>query len=540
MKNFQNSYKQLNENQKKAVDTINGPVLVIAGPGTGKTQVLALRIVNLILSEKVKPEKILALTFSESAVNSMKNRIREFIGSISYDIDIKTFHSFCNDIILEYPEKFKFTDNLIQIDELKKNKIIKHLIRKNRLEKLKPFGDTYHYKNDILRRISELKKEGINPKLLAQFLEKWDLELKDKLEENINPRTNKPKVKFQNKLNEVIKNKDLLLIYKNYLDYLRDKGFYDFDDMILWVLEALKTDQEIKDVYQEKYDFILSDEFQDTNSSQNELIEILLEDKESPNLFVVGDEDQSIYRFQGANLSNILFLEKKYPSLKVIPINVNYRSNQYIVNNANHLIKNNTERITNFIKNINKEIKSHKEVKESLSSQARQRRAEEEKIRLYKFSDSDIEKFFLQAKIKELHERGVGFNDIAIIVRTNQEVEEIAEYLIKSDIPVEMISQRSILNKQSLKDFIYLLKTVNNLNNNQNLHHLLSSDFLSLDPKDFLLFTTSCFEKKEKLINFYLNQFDEIKGKLNEPEKIQELFEKLITFKKESLNLPEV
>ncbi|MBD3244652.1 MAG: AAA family ATPase [Candidatus Moranbacteria bacterium] len=535
MINFQKELKKLNPGQKEAVETTEGQVMVIAGPGTGKTHVLSMRIVNILKKNKAKGEEILALTFSESAATEMKNRLIKYLGIKAYDVNVNTFHGFCNDLILENIEKFKLKKELTALDELKRTKIIKSIILKNNFEILKPFGDPFHYKGDIIKKIAELKKEGISYKKYQDIVEQYKNRLLSTREENINSRTQKPKQDWQKDWKNYQKNKDLLKIYKLYQKKCQKFGYYDFEDMIIWVLEKLDTDKDFRDSLVGKFKYILSDEYQDTNSSQNRLIEILSSGSKNPNIFVVGDDEQAIYRFQGANLANILFFEKKFPNLKIIPININYRSNSLIVNLAESLIKKNLQSI---------EKSSSKKIQKKPASFNKDN-FPKDPIKFYEFGDYEIEHFFIAQKIKQLNQKGIKNTDIAVICRTNQQVEEVSGFLIKSGIDVEIISNQSILKKPIIIEFMNFLKFIQKPKSDHLGFFVMSLEVFEIKNKDFFTFVYLCGQKQIHYLDYYFelinksqNRKKSIQSNFKDFSKIKKFFQNILKWHKKSASTP--
>ncbi|MFZ2202267.1 MAG: UvrD-helicase domain-containing protein, partial [Microgenomates group bacterium] len=258
---LQKAYSSLNENQKKAVDTLDGPVMVMAGPGTGKTQVLTVRIANILAKTDTDPSAVLALTFTESATKEMRARLIDLIGQDGYYVKVTTFHSFCNDIIVENPERFSRPAGMAAATDLEKIEIITRILEDGTFLLLKPLNNPTLYLRDIISSLSDLKREGITVNKFAQLVRSLgqDFEAeKDSL----------GKTAFAEKEKLVSKNVDLLAIYKKYQAELIRLGRFDYEDMINWVVEAFESDSEFLLAYQEKFQYFLVDEYQDTNSAQ--------------------------------------------------------------------------------------------------------------------------------------------------------------------------------------------------------------------------------------------------------------------------------
>src|SRR3989339_634470 len=330
---FNKLYEKLNPEQKMGVDEIEGPIMVIAGPGTGKTHLLTMRIANILDKTDTAPESILALTFTESAVASVRKNLSEIIGTLAYRVNITTFHGFANNIIKEYPDDFPEIIGSTNISDVDQIKIIREIIDNSNLVKLKPFGSRYFYVPSIIHAISDLKQQGFLPEDFAKIIEKENNEF-----ENINDlyyekgiNKGKMKGKYITLLKNIERNKELAIVYKEYRQALRKSNFYDYSDMIVEVKIALEKNNDLLLIMQEKYQYILVDEHQDTNSAQNKILELLASYYKNPNLFIVGDEKQAIFRFQGASLENFLYFKNLYKNAKLITLSENYRSTQGIL-----------------------------------------------------------------------------------------------------------------------------------------------------------------------------------------------------------------
>ncbi|KKT91356.1 MAG: UvrD/REP helicase [Candidatus Jorgensenbacteria bacterium GW2011_GWA2_45_13] len=246
-KTFEAYYKQLNAAQKQAVDAVEGPVMVIAGPGTGKTQILTLRIANILRTTDTEPENILALTFTESGVASMRRRLVEIIGSPAYSVVINTFHGFCNDVIKGYPEEFPHIISAEHITEVDQIKLLEEIILKLPLKELKPFGDTFYYLRAVLSNVNELKREGVDPErfvFLVKEEKKAFLAISDLYHEK-GQHVGKMKGEYQKLERRIAKNEELAKVYATYQEELARAKFYDYSDMIMEVLGALSRNKNL-------------------------------------------------------------------------------------------------------------------------------------------------------------------------------------------------------------------------------------------------------------------------------------------------------
>lgn len=505
---FEQVYNSLNTNQKLAVDSIEGPVLVVAGPGTGKTQILSARIANILQRADLNPENILCITFTEAGAKEMRERIKRIIGRDAHKITITTFHGFCNEVIQNNPESFSYFREQKQLDPLSQFKSLKlvidcvseEYINQNRnLPNLIPFHDKYSKVSDISRAIQTLKKEDYSTNDFMQFAS----ENFEEIEKNpkINKRTNKPTGDYLKDLKKAQVMIELSEIYSKYQTHLSENGFYDFDDMIMNVIQAFECEDGLLAKYQERYLYIHVDEFQDTNGAQSRVVDLLASFDENPNLFVVGDDDQAIYRFQGASLDNIMGFRNKYPSAQIIPIIQNYRSTQNVLNSAMNLIDKNESRLTKLIENLSKELVSN--TKDSHS------------IIIIENSIEEEENLWIANKIQELNKEGVNFNNIAIIYRKNAHAENINNVLNKFNIPTKIDVTQNLFEFNSVKQFVLLLKTISQFDKNRdsNLYGLLMFDFWNIPPvevyklnfqarKNKISFEEQCLKMLEENISF--------------------------------------
>lgn len=434
LQNFNEAFNNLNAKQKEAVNTIDGPVMVIAGPGTGKTQILSARVGKILLETDTLPENILCLTYTDAGTIAMRKRLNEkFIGSEAFKVNICTFHSFCNDIIQDNLGLFQKT-SLDPISELEKTELLKELIdafpKNHPLKRYR--GDVYFEINNLQWLFATMKKEGWKPDFLYgkinEYLESLPLrdeyfakratkEFKkgdvrtDKIEEQ--------KLKMQ-KLQAAIGE------FENYERLMKSKNRYDFDDMINWVIEAFEQNKNLLLEYQEKYLYIMVDEFQDTSGTQNRIIELLINYWHTPNIFVVGDDDQSIYRFQGANVENMLqFANTFKDDLHKVVLENNYRSVQPILDVSKILIQNNQDRLVNKIEGLTKELIS--------SNTKINQLAIEPVLNVYETQKQEM--IGITLAVETLLQQGTEPGKIAVLYRENKYGETLTEFFKLKNIP---------------------------------------------------------------------------------------------------------
>lgn len=391
----------LNDKQLEAVEHKDGPCLVLAGAGSGKTKVLTQRIINLIDSG-VSPYNILAITFTNKAAKEMRNRVENELGSITDSIFIGTFHSFGLRILRENYIDIGYTSNITILDTDDAKAIVKRILKENGYDPAK-----YEIRT-IINKISSAKNDGISPDEYTKL--------------------------FLNDLDIVIG-----LVYKEYTKLLKDNNSVDFDDLLLKPVELLKKNKIILEKYQERFKYILVDEYQDTNSIQYELCKLLA--SKYKNIFVVGDANQSIYSFRNADYRNILNFEKDYKNAKVILLEENYRSTNNILKAANSVIKNNSEG-----KKLN------------LWSSKR----DGELIDYIRCEDEIKEANFVINKIKDLISNGYKYSDIAVLYRTNAQSRVVEDAFVRNNIPHNIIGSYYFYNRKEIKDLIAYLKLIYN------------------------------------------------------------------------------
>ncbi|MBI2326175.1 ATP-dependent helicase [Candidatus Collierbacteria bacterium] len=480
---FQKTYSALNQDQKKAVDTIDGPVMVMAGPGTGKTQVLTVRIANILKKTDTDPSAILALTFTEAATREMRQRLINLIGKDGYSVRTTTFHAFCSDIINENPERFSrpapakgWSASGGGLTGLEKIEIITKILEDGTFLLLKPLNNPIFYLKDILGTISDLKREGITDKKYAKLVRALseDFQVEG---------PSLKKTAFGEKEKLVQKNLDLLTIYQQYQKELKKRGRFDFEDMINWVVEAFESDEEFLLSYQEKFQYILVDEYQDTNSAQNRLLFALASYwGETANLFVVGDPNQSIFRFQGASQENIKQFDKHFPKGVKIFLTENYRSTQTLLSSAASLTE-----ITPLKGNA-----IH----------------EPHPIRVAQFNSSVFEDEYLVRSIKEKIENGTSPSDIAVIVKENRDLVHLADIMKQRNIPYRLEGGINVLTTPLVSQFIKILRVTVGISgslDDMDLFTVLNYPYFNLDKFDLLKLARQAHTNRISLLDTLLS-----------------------------------
>jgi DNA helicase II / ATP-dependent DNA helicase PcrA len=455
-KKFREEYEKLNEQQRRAVDTIEGPVMVIAGPGTGKTQILASRIGKILLETDASPENILCLTYTDAGVVTMRKRLLNFVGPDAYKVNINTFHAFCNDVIQENLSLFEKTA-LDPVSELEKIQYFKELIdsfpKNHPLKRYR--GDVYFEIKNLDYLFSTMKKEGWTPDFINQRIDGYLADLPTRGEfiykkkyKEFNAGDSK-KDKLEEEKERMEKLRSAVNEFDRFQALMRRKNRYDFDDMINWVIKAFDDNKNLLSNYQEKYQYILVDEYQDTSGTQNRLVGMLISFWDKPNVFVVGDDDQSIYRFQGANVENMLQFADNYKNdLMTVVLTNNYRSTQPILNISKTLINRNAERLVNQIQGLSKDLVSSHSVISTINHAP--------SIREYDTQRQEM--IGIAKEVQQLVASGTAPGRIGIIYKENKYGEELTQYFKLLGIPVYSKRHLNILELPLPRKIILLLR----------------------------------------------------------------------------------
>lgn len=519
---FNDLYKSLNSKQKEAVDAIYGPIMVVAGPGTGKTQILSLRIANILKETDTRPENILALTFTESGVYAMRKRLVDIIGSAGYRVRIHTFHGFCNAVIKEYPDEFDRIIGSKAVSEIEQIRIIEEILGTQSFELLTPFGDPTYYVRPALGIIRQLKRENISPEKFSVAVKKQEKEFENNKGDAFHTKgahKGKMKGEFTDLLKKIKKNKELSIVYEQYEKTLTKEKFYDYEDMLLEVIRTLESNGDLLLRLQEIHQFILADEHQDANFAQNRILELLSNFDDSPNLFIVGDEKQAIFRFQGASLENFLYFKKIFPKAKSIDLEDNYRSEQIILDAAHSLIeKNNIEEIkrTRLVGKNSKNIGPSVFVRE--------------------FSNNSFEYMFLVEDIQKRIDTGISPASIAVIYRDNKDAFPILSHFEKSNIPYTVRSDQNVMGDINIGKLLLLFRTVLFPGKDELLGELLYADFLNCEPIDIYTVTDAASRQKIPIGQVLLNKKLLADLPLRKPDVLLDVGEKMLKWSKAARN----
>lgn len=468
------SERKLNKSQIEAIEHGEGSLLIIAGAGTGKTTVITERIKNLIREGLAKPEEILALTFTEKATKEMQERV-DIAMPLSYgDMWIMTFHSFCDRILRDYaleiglPTNFKLMTTAESID----------LIRKNLfdfdLDYFRPLGNPNKFIDALLTHFSRLQDEVITTEEYLSFSKKYKNE--DVL--------------------EIIKIKELSAAYSFYDQLKIKEGKFDFGDLITKTLELFSKRPNVLKEIQKKFKYILIDEFQDTNYAQNKLA-IALAGK-TQNITVVADDDQSIYRFRGASVSNVLQFKKNFKHVKEIVLSKNYRSRQEILDVSYNLIQfNNPDRLE-VVSGINKKLVASCKFEKL-----------KDPIKFIKTNTGDREAEQVVKEIVQLTKKNkYKYSDIAILVRANNHADPFIREMEREGIPHQFLGPSKLFEKPEIVDLISYLKVLNDPDSSEAFYRLLSSEIFSIDSLTLLRLSTRAKKKSQSLFEASLESND--------------------------------
>jgi len=469
---FQKKYSQLNAEQKEAVDAIEGPVAVVAGPGTGKTTLLTLRIANILKQTDVAPDNILALTFTNAGVHAMRKKLLDLIGDRAYQISLYTFHSFAEHIIKEYGFYFPQFEQARVITELEKLQTVEKIIATNSFEHITSKFDQLYAVRSVAKAIDTLKQEGVTPTDLPKRIVEWKKDLYEdeslyyKRKYGANAAGDIKKSEEEKLLKKIARAEEIKITYEAYQEYLEKNHLYDFSDMILSTIAGLEKSEDFQFDIAEQYQYILVDEHQDTNEGQNKIIELLtaaphLENR--PNIFTVGDEKQSIYRFQGASKEAFERFETMYSDVKTIALQSNYRSYQAILDASHELIQ---ESIPDAVQLTSQQTK---DVPEAV-------------IHTAEFSNTKFESLYVVDSIQKHIAAGVSAEEIAVIYRSNKEVQTLQDAFNAFSISHTIQSHEYVLDNVMIQNIILLFRVCNSIKDNHAVAKSLFIDFLCISP----------------------------------------------------------
>lgn len=484
------SLEKLNNAQKKAVTHESGPLLIVAGAGTGKTTVLINRLAYLIMEKKVSTENILLITFTEKAASELEERADQILPYGYVDLWIHTFHGFAERLLREHsldiglPSNFKLLSSTEQWILVKKN------LGVFKLDYYRPLGNPTKFISELLRHFSRLKDENISPEEYLAYVEK--------LEKANNPKRKKGEIILDELIDETELNrlKELANAYAVYNNLLLQESALDFGDLIVYCLKLLTERPKILNFYRQQFKYVMVDEFQDTNWAQYELIKLLSAPEN--NLVVVGDDDQAVYKFRGASISNILQFKDDFPKAEEVVLTENYRSKQEILDYAYRFIQNN---------NPNR-LEEKLQIDKGLKSMIRENR-DETAVRFLQFSRQEEELAFVAEEISSRHEDF--WKDFAILVRANDTADAFVKELNRRNIPNQFVSLRGLYYKPLIIDCFSYLRLLDNYHESSALFRVLNMEVFQVSQSD--LITINKFAHKKVLSLFEALSFaNEIPG----------------------------
>lgn len=509
-RSFDNAYEELNEKQREAVNSIEGPVLVLAGPGTGKTQILAVRIGKILLETDSMPDNILCLTYTEAGTVAMRKRLTQFIGPDAHRVNIYTFHAFCNDVIQANMDYFGKRE-LEPVSELENVHLIESILEElpfnHSLKKLK--GDLSYSVMRLNSLFKMMKDEDWDEKRINTSIEEYINDLPNR-DEYIYKRPNSKTgvkvgdVKWKDVESEKEKMEKLKAaadLFPIYTSRMREMGRYDYSDMILWVVKAFKDGtpqgENMLRNYQERYLYFLVDEFQDTNGSQNEILNLLISYWETPNVFAVGDDDQSIYEFQGARVKNIMDFYRSYQNeINVVVLTENYRSHQGILDSARIVIEHNQERLINKLEGLTKNL---------TASHPNRKIITEPKV--HEYENTAHEHAGILFQIEKLRDDGVPLEEIAVIYYKHAQAESLISAIEKRGISYQVKRRINILDINITRQVITILNYLSLESRNPHsaedlLFELMHYRFFGIHPNDISSISAWVATRKDATITW--------------------------------------
>lgn len=563
---FTQSYNQLNARQREAVDTIYGPVIVLAGPGTGKTQLLSMRVANILRQTDYTPNNILCLTFTDTGAQAMRARLSSIIGPAAYAVRIHTFHSFCNEVIASNPQQFGFFTEMRLVNDLERYEIMQEICT------ALPYGHALQntnnptlYLKSALGAISTLKREGFTQQMLSELLSELSVflnancdhfdnlkalkhtQLNDEIFTEIaallqqdnqqsaaarmllgailtyqetgyadDGEQKKGRTKLRKSLcdtwdkltKSLPKQQGLAEVYEQYQQKLVEKGLYDFEDMLQFVVQAFEKNADLLTDYQEQLQFILVDEYQDTNGVQNRLLELLIQDIDTPNLFVVGDDKQAIYRFQGASLDNILYFHARFKGqAKVISLTDNYRSHQVILDAADAMMQHSALSLNTIIPGLETKLVA-----------SRINTPKPIDVNMYNYGDEEASA--VADEIKQLLTQGVAATEIAVIYRKHKHAANLIPALQAKGVNYRVDGSDNILQHSLVQNLIKLLEFLTDFENDIALWHVLNLDILDLPALSLMKVSRLAAREKIKLVDALIDEKFLARHEVNNADKL--------------------
>ena len=501
---FSKYYNALNPEQKRAVDTIEGPVMVIAGPGTGKTQILGARIGKILLETDTDPQNILCLTYTDAGAIAMRRRLISFIGPDAYKVNIHTFHAFCNEIIQDNLSLFE-KNSLDPISELEQIQLLRELVdefpQNHPLKRYR--SDAYYEVKNLRSLFSTMKREGYSPAFIEGKINEYLSDIPTR--EGYIYKKNGPGYKkgdpkqadLEEEQTRMEKLRAAIHEFDRFQRLMHIRERYDYDDMINWVIRAFTENEDLLRRYQEKYQYILVDEYQDTSGTQNKVVELLINYWDRPNVFVVGDDDQSIYRFQGASEDNMLDFANRYTKdlLKVV-LTHNYRSTQPILDISKQLISRNKSRLIYRVEGLSKELVSSNSKIVHLTNLPV----------IQEYETERLEMISLVTQIEQLITSGVHPGKIAIIYKENKYGQELLSYFKLKHLPVYNKRSVNLLEDPVIRQLLLFIRYLASahehevpFNGDEMLFEILHAEWFHIPAIEIATITAEAYKDKTSL-----------------------------------------
>ncbi len=486
---FAAALQQLDAYQRRAVEHIEGPVAVIAGPGAGKTQLLAARVGYILTHTDARPQNILCLTFTDAGANALRARLLQFIGPDAHKVHIFTFHSFCNSIIQDNLELFG-QRNLEPISELERIDLVRKLLTDLPPEHplRRGHADPWLYEQQVRELFRWMKTEDWSPEQVSQAIDTWLADLPQNqrfqyLRTTPKGRKGEPKqAAIQTATQRMERLRAAALLFTDYEQAMLQARRYDYDDMIRWVVRAFEQNEYLLRQYQEQYLYFMVDEYQDTNGAQNEVLHLLIRYWDAPDVLIVGDDDQSVYEFQGARLHNLLhFLETYAQSVELIVLPYNYRSSQHILDAATGVIERNQLRVAQQLARLGLEKRI------TAAHPAVANLPERPTVTIW--PNRLYENAAILYQIETWRDEGVDLQEIAVLYARHKQVEMLQTMLEQRGIPYQTRRKTDILRLPTVQNLLLLLRYLaaefeRPGSGEHLLFRLLHVDFLRILPTD--------------------------------------------------------
>jgi DNA helicase-2/ATP-dependent DNA helicase PcrA len=460
---MQDLLKELNKAQREAVIHDRGPLLIIAGAGTGKTKVITHRIAHLIGQKKARPEEILAVTFTEKAASEMEERVDLLIPYGYSFAEISTFNSFGERVLRDYGLELGYPPDFVLLDEVEQAIFFREHLFDVTLKQYRPLSSPTKYIQELLDAVKRLKQEDISPEEYIEYAAHLSQASADEADKD-----------------RADKHQEVSRVYREYQNLMRKGGKIDFEDQVALVLELFRSSPSVLKYYQEKYRYILVDEFQDTNYIQFELLKMLAAGHK--NLTVVGDDDQSIFRFRGASLSNILTFRETYPGFKKVVLTRNYRSTQDVLDTAYRLIQMNNPNRLEVQERIDKALESNL-------------RIDGKSLHMLQFDSISHEADRVAEIIQERAADGIPLKEMTILVRRNADADYFLRALNMKEIPFRFSGSRGLYQQEEIRLLLSFIRALTDFEDSKALFYLAQSEVYRLDSYDLTLLNNFAHKK---------------------------------------------